>query len=89
MPEVMMRASGLEVTEMHDGYIAYHSSRDMVCYLNKTAAIILELCDGNLDIEEIVVHVAKIFDLGDSAHAEIRSYVDALIEEGLIQSNSK
>ncbi len=89
MPEVMMRASGLEVNEVHDGYIVYHSSRDNVCYLNKTAAIIFEFCDGKLETEEIVAHVAKVFDLGESAHAEIRSCVDALIKEGLIQSNSK
>lgn len=89
MPEVMVRASGLEVNEVHDGYIVYHGSRESVCYLNKTAAIIFELCDGNLDTEEIIAHVGKMFDLSDSTHAEIRSCVDALIEEGLIQSNSK
>ena len=87
MPEVMMRASHLEVNEVHDGYIVYHSSRDTVCYLNTTAAIIFEFCDGKLDTEEIVACVAKIFDLGDSAHTEIRRCVDELIKEGLIQSN--
>ena len=86
MPEVMIRASGLEITEVYDGYIVYNSFRDNVCHLNNTAAIIFEFCDGKLNKNEVVACVTKIFDLSDSGHAEIRSCVDALIKEGLIQS---
>jgi Coenzyme PQQ synthesis protein D (PqqD) len=89
MSEAMMRASGLDVHEVPDGYIVYHASRDNVCYLNKTAAIIFEFCNGKLDAHEIVARVAKLFDLGATSHAEIRSCIDLLIKEGLIQSNSK
>lgn len=89
MSEVMVRASGIDVHEMPDGYIIYQSTRDNVCYLNKTAAIIFEFCDGNLGRDEIIKRVAKMFELGSSAHAEINSCIDGLIKEGLIQSNSK
>lgn len=88
MPEIMTRASGLDVHEVPDGYIIYHESRDNVSYLNKTAAIVFEFCDGKLDADEIVARVAKIFDLGTS-DAEIRDCIHALIKEGLIQSSSK
>ena len=84
--EVLIRASGLEVNEVHDGYIVYHRSRDTVCYLNMTASIIFETCDGKLATDEIVARVASIFDLSESAHVEIRSCVNALIKEGLLQS---
>jgi len=89
MPEVMVRTDGLDVHEVPDGYIVYHGTRDNVCYLNKTAAIVFEFCDGKLEADEIVTRVAKVFDLDASAHAEIRGCVDSLIKEGLIQSNSK
>jgi len=89
MAEVMMRASGIEVHEVPDGYIVYQGARDNVCYLNKTAAIVFEFCDGKLEADDIVARVAKIFDLGGSAHAEIRACIDSLVKEGLIRSNSK
>ncbi len=89
MPEVMIRTAGLEVHEMPDGYIVYQGTRDNVCYLNKTAAIVFEFCDGGLEADEVVARVAKLFDLGISAHAEIRACIDSLVKEGLLQSNAK
>jgi len=89
MPEVMTRANDLEVHEVPDGYIIYHATRDNVSYLNKTAAIIFEFCDGNLTADEIVTRVSTIFDLNESSHIEIRACMASLIKEGLIQSNSK
>lgn len=88
MSEVMTRANGLDVHEVPDGYIVYQESRDNVCYLNKTAAIIFEFCDGRLHSDEIVARVAKIFDLQGS-DAEIRCCLDSLVTQGLIQSSSK
>jgi hypothetical protein len=89
MTEVMVRADGLDVHEVPDGYIVYQKTRDHVCYLNNTAAIVFEFCDGNLDTDEIVVRVAKIFDLNFASHAEIRDCISSLVKEGLIQSNEK
>lgn len=89
MSEIMVRTSGLEVHEVPDGYIVYQEARDSVCYLNNTAAIVFEFCDGNFDTDNIVTRVAKAFDLGLSAHAEIRACMDSLIREGLILSNGK
>ena len=37
---------GLEINAVDDGYIVYQSERDRVHYLNQTAALILELCNG-------------------------------------------
>jgi hypothetical protein len=86
--EVLRRAPDLEVHEVPDGYIIYHSVRDNVSYLNKTAAIVFELCDGARDADDIIARVAKIFDLGVSANDEIRACIDSLAKEGLIQSSA-
>jgi hypothetical protein len=89
MQKLMVRANGLDVHEVPDGYIIYQGARDNVCYLNKTAAIVFEFCDGNIDTDEIVARVSKIFALDNSRHAEIRDCISSLVKEGLIQSNSK
>jgi hypothetical protein len=86
---VMTQTAGLEVHEMPDGYIVYQGARDNVCYLNKTAAVVFEFCDGRLEADEIVARVAMAFDLGPSVHAEIRACIDSLVKEGLLQSNAK
>jgi hypothetical protein len=86
MSDLLIRAANLEVHEVPDGYIVYQNARDNVCYLNKTAAIVFEFCDGKLETDDIVRRVAKIFDLGVSAHPEIKACIDSLVKEGLVQS---
>ena len=87
MPQYFNQVEGLEVHEVPDGYIVYLGNRDNVCYLNNTAAVVFEFCDGKRDAEDIVSRVAKIYDLGSSADQEIRDCVDMLVKQGLIQSN--
>jgi hypothetical protein len=89
MSELLVRVDGLEVHEVPDGYIIYQGERDNVCYLNKTAAIVFEFCDGQREADDVVARVAQIYDLGASAHAEIRACIDSLVKEGLIQSSAK
>jgi hypothetical protein len=89
MAEALKRVDGLDIHEVPDGYIIYHGPHDNVCYLNKTAAIVFEFCDGKLDSNEIASRVAKIFELNASSHEEIQTCVDQLIKQGLIQSVSK
>jgi len=89
MAEQVFQAANLEVHEVPDGYIVYQTDRDRVHYLNKTAAIILEFCDGLRDRNDIVLRVAKVFELGPSAHEEIGAGLDALVKEGLILSPSR
>jgi hypothetical protein len=86
---MLTQASNLEVHNVPDGYIVYQTERDLVHYLNETAAIIFEFCDGKREPEDIIARVAKAFDLGPSAHDEIRAGLDSLVKEGLVQSSSK
>jgi hypothetical protein len=89
MTEILTRSEGLEVHEVPDGYIVYHRTRDNVSYLNKTAAVIFEMCDGKLAADDVVSRVAKIFDLSASSHDEIKACMGSLIKEGLLQSSTK
>jgi hypothetical protein len=89
MSDQFVQAENLEVHEVPDGYIVYQTDRDRVHYLNKTAAIILEFCDGLRDRNDIVLRMATAFDLGPSAYEEIRTGLDALVKEGLLISPSR
>jgi coenzyme PQQ synthesis protein D (PqqD) len=89
MSGVLIQANNLEVHDLPDGYIVYQAERDRVHYLNQTAAVIFEFCDGKHEPDEIVAHVAKAFELSPSAHDEIRAGLDSLLKEGLVQSSSK
>ena len=89
MTDLLLRAEGLEVNEVPDGYVIYEAARDRVHYLNKTAAIVFEFCDGERDAGAIVSGVRQLFDLEPSADAEIRSCIDSLLKEGLVQSHSR
>jgi hypothetical protein len=88
MVETLSRAENLDVHEVPDGYVVYDNARDRVHYLNQTAAIIFEFCNSKLEPDDVVGRVAKAFDLGLSAHAEIRAALDLLLKEGLVLSTS-
>ncbi|HET9536979.1 MAG TPA: PqqD family protein [Mesorhizobium sp.] len=89
MTATVLQANNLDIHEVPDGYIVYHTEQDRVHYLNKTAAIIFELCDGKHEPEDIVARVAKAFELDPSAHNEIRAGLESLVKEGLVLSAAK
>jgi hypothetical protein len=89
MSGTVTQASNLDIHEVPDGYIVYQSDRDRVHYLNKTAALIFEFCDGKREPNEVVTLVAEAFELDPSAHDEIRNGLNSLVREGLLLSPSK
>jgi hypothetical protein len=88
MSQFMSRAPDLDVHEVPDGYLIYHGTNDSVSYLNTSAAVVFEFCDGKLSAEEIVSRVIKLFGLGESSRDEINGCIESLVKEGLIQSTA-
>jgi hypothetical protein len=84
MAETLIRAEGLDVNEVPDGYIVYQTAADRVHYLNRTAAIVFELCDGERGREDIVARVSQMFEL--EASSEIDACIQSLLKEGLVLS---
>jgi hypothetical protein len=80
----LMQARNLEIHEVPDGYIVYQKDQERVHYLNKTAAVIFELCNGTQQPQDIVEQVAKIYALDPSAYDEISASLDLLVQQGLI-----
>ncbi len=77
-------AQGLEINAVADGYIVYQSDRDRVHYLNQTAALILELCNGRNAAAALPELLQSAFDLPDAPVEEVEECLRTLRTEGLV-----
>jgi hypothetical protein len=77
-------AEGIEISAVADGYVIYDPKQDRVHYLNQTAVVILELCNGQVSAGELVTLVQEAYSLPEPPTQEVAQCVQRLIEEGLI-----
>ena len=82
---VMKQVEGLDVNEVQDGYVVYQPEQDRVHYLNTTAAVIFEYCDGLQSEDEIITQVALAFDVPEARRGEIHACLRDLIKERLVE----
>ncbi len=82
---VPKRADGLEVNDLPDGYIVYQQETDRVHYLNRTAVLVFEMCDGHLAAGAIVDALKNAYDLTTAPTDEVESCLTKLRDEGLIR----
>jgi len=75
----------LEVNEVSDGYVIYDSVLDRVHHLNRTAALVFELCTGENDAATIAGVIASAYDLDEPPEAEVAACVERLRREGLLR----
>jgi len=77
-------APGIEIREAPDGLVAYDAGSDRVHYLNRTAALLLESCDGGVSAGELPGMLAAAFQLESPPAAEVERCLARLVEEGLL-----
>jgi hypothetical protein len=85
MEQCPRRTSGLEINAVDDGFMIYQPERDRVHYLNHTAILILELCDGENSPAQLADLVRAAFGLGAPPEQEVREVLAKLKDEALIQ----
>ena len=78
------RAPGLEIREVSDGFVAYDAARDRLHFLNATAMLLLELCDGHLEARELPQFIAAAYRLAAPPAAEVEACLEKLLAEGLL-----
>jgi len=78
------RAPDLEVTEVIDGFVVHRRDHDRVHFLNPTAALVLESCDGSLRAGELPGLVAAVFQLEHPPVDDVETCLTALLKEGLL-----
>ena len=79
------RVEGLEIEEAGDGFIVYQPDRDRIHYLNATAAVLFELATGELDPTQMAATLARLYSLAAPPHDDVRSGLEHLAREGLIE----
>lgn len=80
-----VRADGIEISPVADGYVVYDPRRDRVHHLNPTAALVLELCTGGNTAAGIGASLQAVFQPGEPIGDQIGSCIEQLLSEGLIQ----
>ena len=78
------RAPGIEIREAPDGIVVYDPGRDRLHYLNPTAALLLESCNGSLPAAELPVLLAAAFDLAVPPAGEVETCLTTLLDQGLL-----
>jgi hypothetical protein len=78
------QAADLDINFLGDGYIVYQPACEILHSLNHTAAIVLELCTGENDANEIACLLQDNFQLAAPPIDETRQCLEALAAAGLI-----
>jgi hypothetical protein len=81
-----IQAAGLEVTHMPDGWVIYQEKTDRVHFLNPTAALVFELCNGRHTSKEMATILHDAYQLTAPAADEVESCISNLLAEGLVVS---
>jgi hypothetical protein len=76
---------GIEVNQVEDGYVIYDPARDRVHYLNHTAVLLLELCNGQLAARELPALLQEAYGLPEPPETEVAECLAKLLEEGLVR----
>jgi PqqD family protein of HPr-rel-A system len=84
MTDKPARADGIEINPVADGYVVYDPYAERVHYLNHTAAVILELCNSDNTVADIVRLVTTAFGLAEPPETEVQQCLAQLRDEGLI-----
>ncbi|THD50171.1 MAG: PqqD family protein [Bradyrhizobium sp.] len=89
LDETFLAAEGLEITHAPDGCVVYDASREKVHYLNPTAGIVYELCDGANSLRAMSVFLAQAYGLDQDPVEATRDCLATLIAEGLVRPCTK
>jgi hypothetical protein len=83
------RAEGIEMREVTDGFVAYDAKRDRLHFLNPTATMLLEICDGKLRASELPQLLAAAFNLKQPPREEVAQCLERLVAEGLLVGDAQ
>lgn len=80
-----VRRSDCDIKATADSYIVHQAERDRIHYLNRIAALIFELCDGENSVRDIARILGDAFDMTAAPVAEVTDCLDKLAGEQLIE----
>jgi Coenzyme PQQ synthesis protein D (PqqD) len=75
---------GLEINPAEDGFIIYQPEFDRVHFLNATAVLILELCNGKNSEQQIVELIEEAYSLKEKPAEIVREALAKMKDDGLL-----
>jgi coenzyme PQQ synthesis protein D (PqqD) len=75
---------GLEVTHAPDGCVIYDAANEKVHYLNPTAGVVFELCDGVNSTRTIADFLNIAYALDAAPLESVRDCLVSLLDQGLV-----
>jgi hypothetical protein len=85
MEKYPKQVAGIEINKVADGYVVYHPDRERVHYLNHTAAIVLELCDGQNAVESMPHIIQDAYQLLAPPETAVAECLKKFFDEELIK----
>ena len=79
-----MRADDLDISLSEDGCIICRPGQDRLHFLNPTAVLILEFCNGARSTEAIAVLLQEAYNLPAPPVEDVRDVLQQLLAEGLL-----
>lgn len=74
----------MEIIASDEGFVVHDADRNVIHYLNQTAAVVLSLCDGERTVDEIASLLQRQFGLAEPPRADVAAAVVALREQGVV-----
>jgi hypothetical protein len=82
-PDPLRKAQNLEIHIVDGQCVVYDTGADRVHYLNPTAALVLELCDGSRSAQQIAALVQEAYALPEAPIGEVNGCLRSLREMGI------
>ncbi len=68
-------------------FVLLHPARDAVFYMNRTGALVWQLCDGSRTVDEILNLLSAAYpDSAEQIRADVPALVHSLIDQGILKS---
>lgn len=80
-----LQVDDLDISPADDGYMIYRPQQDRITFLNSTAVLVLELCNGENSIEQIAHLVKQAYSLTEAPIEDVREALKQLQAEDLLQ----
>ena len=79
-----VKASGLDITEVADGFMIHEPQKDRVHYLNHTGVLVLEMCTGRNSPGAIAEALKETYGLDRVPEQEVLQILNTMRDEELI-----
>lgn len=85
-PDAIPRANTeFSLEEIDDELLLYHPAKTKAVYLNETAALVWQLCDGQRSVGEIVSLLEENYPESDTIGTDVQQTLQQLADNGAVE----